>query len=92
MRGAPQSKASGAVSISMTPMIDIVFNLVIFFMLISQFQELAVQEVILRPDARMPYQAVAAVMLAAGRAEIRDWWIAAEMDDRRGASDAGDRP
>jgi len=41
------SRGSGEVSFNMTPMIDIIFNLVIFFMLISQFQQLEIEDVVL---------------------------------------------
>jgi biopolymer transport protein ExbD len=146
-----KSKGSGGVSFNMTPMIDIVFNLIIFFMLISQFQQLEIEDVVLPPawtaeskdyskfynivinivdpdqpkvkifgntfepdvggmlerylvdvagrgevggtqrplnvilraDARVPYEAVAAVMLAAGRAKIQGWWITTEIEEAR---------
>jgi biopolymer transport protein ExbD len=150
MARIPRSKGHGGVSFNMTPMIDIVFNLIIFFMLISQFQQLEIENVILPPavtaepkdytkfrnivinivdpdrpqvrifgntfepdvggvlekylleitarggeeggpprplnvilraDARVPYEAVAAVMLAAGRAKIQGWWITTEIED-----------
>ena len=35
------------VGFNMTPMIDIIFNLIIFFMLVSQFTQLAVEDVVL---------------------------------------------
>ena len=140
---------TGAVSMNMTPMIDIVFQLIIFFLVTSQFQQLEIEQVtlpmsiaatpkdpfqfrnvvinivnpdnpevivlgrtmdyrvidgdnelsaylkdrklsvieggeklnvILRADAMVPYEAVASVMLAAGRAEIQGWWITTEME------------
>ena len=40
------------VAFNATPMIDIIFNLIIFFMLVSQFSQLSVEEVEL-PAARM---------------------------------------
>jgi biopolymer transport protein ExbD len=145
-----QSKGSGNVQFNMTPMIDIVFNLIIFFMLVSQFSEQEKEEmtlppaktaairdetkgvnvtinlvdpdrpkvmifgnefeprlgsrehpselenwliatagksdeaggkalnIILRADEGIPYEAVATVMLAAGKAKIRAWWVATE--------------
>ncbi|HUU10236.1 MAG TPA: biopolymer transporter ExbD [Phycisphaerae bacterium] len=144
-----KSANTGAVSMNMTPMIDIVFQLIIFFLLTSQFQQLEIEQVtlpmsiaampkdpfqfrnvvinivnpdnpevivlgrtmdyrviegdnelsaylkdrklsvieggeklnvILRADAMVPYEAVASVMLAAGRAEIQGWWITTEME------------
>jgi len=39
--------STGVVSINMTPMIDIVFNLLIFFILTSQFAQLETEEVVL---------------------------------------------
>jgi biopolymer transport protein ExbD len=39
------SAASGAVNFNMTPMIDIVFNLLIFFILTSQFTQLEIEQV-----------------------------------------------
>ena len=45
-----RAKGSGDVGFNMTPMIDIIFNLVIFFMLISQFQQLEIEDVVL-PEA-----------------------------------------
>jgi biopolymer transport protein ExbD len=141
-----KGKGGGAVRFNMTPMIDIVFNLIIFFMLISNFSQLEKENVvlplaeraeakdvrvysnvviniikpkdpevkilgntfepivagpleaflvdmvqqkgtnvekplnvILRADARVPYEAVAAVMLAAGKAKIEGWWITTEI-------------
>ena len=44
-RGKPASV--GMVSINMTPMIDMVFNLLIFFILTSQFIKLEIEEVVL---------------------------------------------
>jgi biopolymer transport protein ExbD len=38
---------TGAVSFNMTPMIDIVFNLLIFFILTSQFTRLEIEDVVL---------------------------------------------
>jgi len=38
---------TGAVSMNMTPMIDIVFQLIIFFILTSQFQQLEIEQVVL---------------------------------------------
>ncbi|MBL7139814.1 MAG: biopolymer transporter ExbD [Planctomycetes bacterium] len=144
-----KSSASGAVSFNMTPMIDCVFQLIIFFVLTSQFIQLQIEQVtlplsfaakpkdvseylnvvinlvdeddpkcmvlgqqvdyrviegdnelsrllkdrkqdagegkplnvILRADALIPYEAVASVMLAAGRAEIEGWWITTEIKD-----------
>ena len=142
--------SSGDVSFNMTPMIDIVFNLIIFFILTSQFSQLEIEQVnlpmsmastvkdtgeyrnvvinlvdpddpkcvvfgqqvdylvregdnelsallksrkttdgeekplnvILRADALIPYEAVASVMLAAGRAQIEGWWITTEVAER----------
>ena len=45
-----KSKGGGDVGFNMTPMIDIIFNLIIFFMLISQFQQLEIEDVVL-PEA-----------------------------------------
>lgn len=45
------ARGGGAVSFNMTPMIDIVFNLIIFFMLVSQFYRLEVEPVKLPPAA-----------------------------------------
>ncbi len=140
--------STGAVSFNMTPMIDIVFNLLIFFILTSQFSQLEIEQVtlplsmaaenketdeylnvvinltnpdnpqcvvsgqpydylvreepneltrllmsrkeraagrplnvILRADEMIPYEAVASVMLAAGRAEIEGWWITTDIAD-----------
>jgi len=42
-----KSKGRGNVSFNMTPMIDIIFNLIIFFMLVSQFQQLEIEDVVL---------------------------------------------
>jgi len=39
--------STGSVSFNMTPMIDIVFNLIIFFILTSQFAKLEIEEVVL---------------------------------------------
>ena len=144
-----QQSGSGAVSFNMTPMIDIVFNLIIFFILTSQFQQMEIEQVnlpvsmaakvqdsteyfnvvinltnpddpkcvvsgqqvdylvregdnelsallkarktaagerslnvILRADELVPYEAVASVMLAAGRAEIEGWWITTEVAEQ----------
>ena len=44
-----RSKGGGDVGFNMTPMIDIIFNLIIFFMLISQFQQLEIEDVVLPP-------------------------------------------
>ena len=38
---------TGAVSMNMTPMIDIVFQLLIFFILTAQFQQLEIEQVVL---------------------------------------------
>ena len=46
------AKGGGGVSFDMTPMIDIVFNLIIFFMLVSQFYQLKVEPVKLPPAAK----------------------------------------
>jgi len=143
------SSESGAVSFNMTPMIDCVFQLIIFFILTSQFIQLEIEQVtlpvsfaskpkdvteyrnvvinlvdeddpkcmvfgkqvdylvrggdnelssllkerkreagegkplnvILRADELIPYEAVASVMLAAGKAEIEGWWITTEIKD-----------
>jgi len=40
-----KSASAGAVSFNMTPMIDIVFNLLIFFILTSQFTQLEIEQV-----------------------------------------------
>lgn len=45
-------KGGGAVSFNMTPMIDIVFNLIIFFMLVSQFYQMKVEDVKLPPASK----------------------------------------
>jgi biopolymer transport protein ExbD len=141
-----KGKGTGAVRFNMTPLIDIVFTLIIFFVLISNFSQLEKENVelpvaeqaaakdirqysnvviniinpddpkvkilgntfepivagplesfltgmvqqrdrdaekplnvILRADARIPYDAVAAVMLAAGKAKIEGWWITTEI-------------
>ena len=144
-----KARGSGAVGFNMTPMIDIVFNLIIFFMLVSQFSEVVKEDmvlppakmaairdesdyrnvvinivdpdhpqvrifgqtfeprigprsapselesyliglvgenseggvkrplnIILRADEGIPYEAVATVMLAAGKAKIEAWWMA----------------
>jgi biopolymer transport protein ExbD len=47
-----KSRAGGGVGFNMTPMIDIVFNLIIFFMLVSQFYRLEVEEVKLPPASK----------------------------------------
>ena len=44
-----KSKGRGDVGFNMTPMIDIIFNLIIFFMLVSQFQQLEIEDVVLPP-------------------------------------------
>ncbi len=141
---------AGAVSMNMTPLIDIVFQLLIFFVLTTQFQQLAIEtvtlpmsiaatpkdpfqyrnviinvvnpdnpevrvmgqpvaygvlevdnelslllkarkatiletgeklNVILRADEMIPYEVVASVMLAAGRAEIQGWWITTDIEE-----------
>ncbi len=141
---------AGAVSMNMTPLIDIVFQLIIFFVLTSQFQQLEIEtmtlpmsiaaepkdpfqyrnviinvvnpdnpevivmgqpvaygvlevdnelssllkarkatiletgeklNVILRADEMIPYEVVASVMLAAGRAEIQGWWITTDIEE-----------
>ncbi|KPK48910.1 MAG: hypothetical protein AMK72_05785 [Planctomycetes bacterium SM23_25] len=145
-----QGAGTGAVSMNMTPMIDIVFQLIIFFLLTSQFQQLEIEQVvlpmsiaatvkdpfeyhnvvinvvnpdnpevvvmgrpvnylvidgdnelsallknrkasvqetggklnvILRADEMTPYEVVASVMLAAGRAEIQGWWITTDIEE-----------
>ncbi len=38
---------AGAVSMNMTPLIDIVFQLIIFFVLTAQFQQLEIEQVVL---------------------------------------------
>ena len=50
MARVTKAKGGGDVGFNMTPMIDIIFNLVIFFMLISQFQQLEIEDVVL-PEA-----------------------------------------
>lgn len=45
------AQGGGAVSFNMTPMIDIVFNLIIFFMLVSQFHQMETVPVELPPAA-----------------------------------------
>ena len=139
--------STGVVSLNMTPMIDMVFNLLIFFILTSQFAQLETEEVvlplsttattkdyteffnvvinivnkdgageiillrqpytpqdltehlielkesakgrvmnvILRADADVPYEDVARVMLAAGRAQIQGWWITTEIEKKEDA-------
>ena len=139
--------STGVVSVNMTPMIDMVFNLLIFFILTSQFAQLETEEVvlplsttattkdyteffnvvinivnkdgageiillrqpytpqdltehlielkesakgrvmnvILRADADVPYEDVARVMLAAGRAQIQGWWITTEIEKKEDA-------
>jgi len=37
--------------------------------------------VILRADEMTPYEVVASVMLAAGRAEIQGWWITTDIEE-----------
>jgi len=143
-----KSGETGAVSFYMTLMIDCVFQLIIFFILTSQFIQLEIEQVtlpvsfaskpkdvseyrnvvinlidpddpkcmvfgqqvdfrvvegdnelsrllkakkaasegkplnvILRADEMIPYDAVASVMLAAGRAEIEGWWITTEIKE-----------
>jgi biopolymer transport protein ExbD len=142
-----KAEATGVVSVNMTPMIDMVFNLLIFFILTSQFAQLDTEEVtlplsttattkdyneffnvvinivnkdgageimllhqpytpqdltehlielkesakgramnvILRADADVPYEDVARVMLAAGRAQIQGWWITTEIEKKEDA-------
>jgi len=43
-------ESTGVVSVNMTPMIDMVFNLLIFFILTSQFIKLEIEEVVLPPS------------------------------------------
>jgi biopolymer transport protein ExbD len=45
-----KSSGSGAVSFNMTPMIDITFNLLIFFVLTAQFVVLEIEDVVLPPS------------------------------------------
>jgi biopolymer transport protein ExbD len=45
-----KSSGSGAVTFNMTPMIDIVFNLLIFFVLTAQFVVLEIEDVVLPPS------------------------------------------
>ncbi len=45
-------KGGGGVSFNMTPMIDIVFNLIIFFMLVSAFSQMQVEQVELPPAVK----------------------------------------
>ncbi|MCX5654088.1 MAG: biopolymer transporter ExbD, partial [Planctomycetota bacterium] len=140
--------STGVVSVNMTPMIDMVFNLLIFFILTSQFVKLEVEtvvlppsstattkdytsfrnvvinvvnrdgagevivfgkvmqldeltdhlkglkesaegqqmNVILRADAEVPYEDVARVMLATGRAQIEGWWITAAIEQKEDAA------
>lgn len=40
-------ESTGVVSVNMTPMIDMVFNLLIFFILTAQFAKLEIEEVVL---------------------------------------------
>ncbi len=47
-----KSRAGGDIGFNMTPMIDIVFNLIIFFMLVSQFYRLRVEDVKLPPASK----------------------------------------
>ena len=42
--------STGVVSLNMTPMIDMVFNLLIFFILTSQFAQLETEDVVLPPS------------------------------------------
>jgi biopolymer transport protein ExbD len=42
-----KSESTGLVTINMTPMIDMVFNLLIFFILTSQFVKLEIEDVVL---------------------------------------------
>jgi biopolymer transport protein ExbD len=44
-------ESTGVVSVNMTPMIDMVFNLLIFFILTAQFVKLDVEEVVLPVSA-----------------------------------------
>ena len=46
----PKASGQGVVSVNMTPMIDMVFNLLIFFILTAQFAKLEIEEVILPPS------------------------------------------
>jgi biopolymer transport protein ExbD len=46
----PKSSGVGVVSVNMTPMIDMVFNLLIFFILTAQFAKLEIEEVVLPPS------------------------------------------
>ena len=45
-----RSKGTGAISFNFTPMIDVVFNLLIFFVLTAQFMTLEIEDVILAPS------------------------------------------
>jgi len=45
-----KTSSTGAISFNFTPMIDIVFNLLIFFVLTAQFITLEVEDVILPPS------------------------------------------
>jgi biopolymer transport protein ExbD len=46
----PRPPTTGVVSVNMTPMIDMVFNLLIFFILTAQFTKLEVENVVLPPS------------------------------------------
>jgi biopolymer transport protein ExbD len=46
----PKPTGQGVVSVNMTPMIDMVFNLLIFFILTAQFAKLEIEEVVLPPS------------------------------------------
>ena len=50
MKLSRPSSGSGAVTFNMTPMIDIVFNLLIFFVLTAQFVVLEIEDVTLPPS------------------------------------------
>jgi biopolymer transport protein ExbD len=45
-----KGSSNGAVSFNFTPMIDVVFNLLIFFVLTAQFISLEVEDVVLQPS------------------------------------------
>jgi len=47
-----KAKGGGAVSMNMTPMIDVVFQLIIFFMLVVQFYRLTTEDVLLPPASK----------------------------------------
>ena len=50
MARVTKAKRRGDIGFNMTPMIDIIFLLIIFFMLVSQFQQLEIEDVVL-PEA-----------------------------------------